>query len=98
VTPGTDFPHSIRGQVLRLGERHEAALFLCNGQLWVADFVNGDGELIEAITWIRFNCCGPSATKTQQRMVMESAIPLSEDLVARIETLWRGHASVGERP
>jgi len=98
VWPETDCTPSIQGQVLRLGERHESALFLRDGRLWVADFVNGDGELIDAITWIRFNCCSPAAAQTQQRMVLESAIPLTDELVARIEALWRGFVTDGEPP
>jgi len=89
----SDFTDSIQGQVLRLSERHEAALFLHDGNLWIADFVNGDGELMDVITWIRFNCGGPSAGKMQQRMTLESAIPLSKELAGRIEALCRNRAA-----
>jgi hypothetical protein len=47
--------HSIQGQLLRLSERRKVAIFLRDGALWVADFVDGQGALIDAITWFRFS-------------------------------------------
>lgn len=82
---GTASP--IQGQLLRLTERREVAIFLRDGALWVADFVDGRGEIIDAITWFRFHCAALSTAQARHRMVMESALPLSEDLVARIESL-----------
>ena len=82
---GTASP--IQGQLLRLSERREVAIFLRDGALWVADFVDGRGEIIDAITWFRFHCAALSTAQARHRMVMESALPLSEDLVARIESL-----------
>jgi hypothetical protein len=77
----------IQGQVLRVSQRREAAIYLRKGTLWVADFIDGDGEIVEATTWFRFNCGALSAYHAQRRMVRESAIPLSAELVDRIETL-----------
>lgn len=79
--------HSIQGQLLRRSERHEVAIFLCDRALWVADFIDGQGELVDAVTWFRFNCGELSNSYARRRMVGESAIPLSADLVARIERL-----------
>ena len=77
----------IQGQLLRLSERREVAIFLRDGALWVADFIDGEGELIDAITWFQFHCAALSTKHARHRMVLESAIPLSEQLVARIELL-----------
>ena len=80
---------AIQGQLLRLSERREVAIYLRKDALWVADFIDGHGELIDAATWFRFNCGMPAASYARRRMVFESAIPLSEQLVARIEYLHR---------
>jgi hypothetical protein len=78
---------SIQGQLLRLSERREVAIFLRDGALWVADFIDSQGELIDAITWFRFNCGSLSTWHARRRMILESATPLSRELVERIERL-----------
>ncbi len=83
----------IQGQLLRLSERREVAIYLRGGRLWVADFVDGYGELIEPETWFRFNC-GSSGRQTLRRMVLESALPLSTEIMAKIESL---HRAAGHR-
>ena len=75
----------IQGQILRRSARREVALFLRGETLWVADFVDGHGEIIDAVTWIRFNCGASNAQV--RRMALESTLPLSDDLVARILAL-----------
>lgn len=80
---------AIQGQLLRLSERREAAIYLRNDALWVADFIDGHGELADAATWFRFHCGTPTTWHARRRMVLESAIPLSAQLVARIEYLHR---------
>lgn len=87
--PERAFTRSIQGQLLRLSERREVAIFLQDGALWVADFIDNQGELIDAITWFRFNCGSLATRHTRRRMVHESATPLSEELVDRIERLPR---------
>jgi hypothetical protein len=82
------FAFRIQGQLLRQSERLEVAIFLRDGALWVADFIDGEGILIDAATWFRFNCGAPASPHAQRRMVLESAIPLSSDLVAKIGRLW----------
>lgn len=81
------FVRSIQGQLLRRSERREVAIFLRDGALWVADFIDGEGKLIDATTWFRFNCGALSSPQARRRMVMESAVPLSPELVARIGRL-----------
>lgn len=78
---------SIQGQLLRHSERREVAIFLRDGALWVADFIDGDGELVEATTWFRFNCGSLCSPHARRRMVLESAVPLSADLVEKIGRL-----------
>jgi hypothetical protein len=78
----------LQGQVLRRSERREVALFLLDDSLWVADFVDGKGEVVDAATWMRFNC-GAASAQARRRMALESAFPLSDELVARIEELLR---------
>ena len=101
MQPG-DFnaPPPIQGQLLRRSERHEVAIYLRDGQLWIADFIDGVGELIEPAAWFRFNCGTPWARRTHRRMLFESAMPLSAELAARIEDLHRASRNVedGEAP
>jgi len=89
VSPARGVSSPIQGQLLRLSERREVAIFLRDGALWVADFIDGNGELVDAITWFRFHCAALTTSQARHRMVLESAIPLSEELVARIELLQR---------
>jgi hypothetical protein len=86
---------AIQGQILRLTRRREAAIYLRCGQLWVADFIDGCGELIDPITWIRFNCGSSAAPHARRRMAVESAVPLYEQLERRIEELHRLGVGVG---
>jgi hypothetical protein len=88
IRPEQRSKRSMQGQVLRLSERREVAIFLRDGALWVADFVDGDGALMDAITWFRyFNCGAQPTADARRRLVLESATPLSEELVERIERL-----------
>ena len=96
VNPENRFTSSIQGQLLRLSDRREVAIYLHEDTLWVADFIDGHGELIDAITWFRFNCGALSTAHARRRMVLESAIPLCSELVARIERLHRPPAHQGD--
>jgi hypothetical protein len=87
--PNQAYTRSIQGQVLRLSPRRMAVIFLHDGSLWVADFIDCQGELIDAATWFRFNCGSLSSSQARRRMVLESATPISAELVDRIETLRR---------
>ena len=89
LDPGNRFATAIQGQLLRWSERREVAIYLREDALWVADFIDGDGELIDAVTWFRFNCGTPFTSYARRRMILESAMPLSGQLAARIEVLHR---------
>jgi len=82
-------PTRLQGQIIRRSERREAAMYLRDGVLWIADFVDGQGQLIDAATWVRFNCAGVSSPQAIWRMALESATPLYDDLAERIEALHR---------
>jgi len=100
ITTAGGFAGTMHGQVLRRTERREVAIFLRDGALWVADFVDGHGHLFDAVTWFRFNCAAVSLTEGERRMLLESAAPISPELTARIEQLLhceevpRGEASI----
>jgi len=79
----------IQGQLLRLSARREVAIYLRGGQLWVADFIDGHGELVDPETWFRFNCASPDTRPARRRMLLESALPLSPEIVTKIEHLHR---------
>jgi hypothetical protein len=78
---------SIQGQMLRRSARREVAIYFHGGALWVADFIDGEGQIVDAATWIRFNCGSASAWQARRRMVRESALPVSRELSMRIERL-----------
>jgi hypothetical protein len=81
----------IRGQVLRSDERGDAVLFLREGTLWVADCrVNGECELFDAATWVRFNCGGAAGGRAR---LSGAPPPLSVYQLARIKMLVHGTAS-----
>jgi hypothetical protein len=82
-------PVSIRGQLLRLGEHREVAIYLRGDSTWIADFVDGHGVLVDVYTWFRFNCGTLANRHVKRRIALESAIPLSSELVARIQALHR---------
>ncbi|HEV2038291.1 MAG TPA: hypothetical protein VGQ96_06775 [Candidatus Eremiobacteraceae bacterium] len=87
--PARRFATSIQGQLLRWSERREVAIYLRKDALWVADFIDGHGELFDAVIWFRFNCGTPFTSYARRRMILESAMPLSGQLAARIECLHR---------
>jgi len=80
---------AIQGQLLRRSERREVAIYLREGRLWIADFIDESGELVEPAAWFRFNCGAHSTRRARYRMLLESAIPLSAELAAKIECLHR---------
>lgn len=77
----------IQGQLLRLSTHREVAIYLREGSTWIADFVDGHGVLADVHTWLRFNCGTPANAYAARRAALESAFPLTAELVARIEPL-----------
>jgi hypothetical protein len=78
---------SIQGQLLRFSPHREVALYLREGSVWIAEFIDRKGVLVDVPAWLRFNCGTPSNACAARRTSLESAIPLSADLFARIESL-----------
>ena len=78
---------AIQGQMLRRSARREVAIYLHAGALWVADFIDGDGHIVDAATWIRFNCGSASTYHACRRMICEAAFPVSRDLSQRIQQM-----------
>jgi len=64
----------IQGQILRLGTRRQVAIYLHEDALWVADFIDGRGEIVDAKTWFRFNGAStlPSQCGGDIRFVFDS--------------------------
>lgn len=79
----------IQGQLLRLSEHRAVAIYLREGSTWVADFVDGQGVLIDVNTWFRFNCGTLANSCVARRIARESALPLPAELVAQIDALHR---------
>ena len=80
---------AISGQLLRLSDHHEVAIYLRDGAVCIADFIDGQGALVDVTAWFRFNCGSPANAYLMRRMAIEAAKPLSEKLIARIEALHR---------
>ncbi|HET9578937.1 MAG TPA: hypothetical protein VFP44_13970 [Usitatibacter sp.] len=78
----------VQGQILRRSKRREVAIFLRDGRLWIADFIDGQGALVDAATWFRFNCPAGPSESAYRRMTLESAEPMSGELIGRIERLF----------
>ena len=87
---------SIQGQLLRLSTHRVVAIYLRDGAAWVAEFVDGQGVLWEVPTWLQFNCGTTANAYATHRAALESAIPLSADIVSRIEQLHHAHLSAKE--
>jgi len=85
----------VQGQFLRLSERHAVAIYLRRGSIWVADFIDNQGVIVDANTWFRFNCGTLANAQAMRRMKIESAMPLSSEVIDRIEALHRADSSPG---
>ncbi len=80
-------PHRIQGQMLRLSEHRAVAIYRRDGVVLVADFVDGQGVLVDANTWFRFNCGNLANSHALRRLALESAMPIPSELGMRIEAL-----------
>lgn len=77
----------IQGQLLRLSAHRTVAVYLRDGVMWVADFIDERGTLVDTGAWFRFNCGTPANAQAMRRAVLESALPLSAEIIERIEAL-----------
>ena len=79
---------ALHGNLLRLSERREIAIYLRDGAAWVADFNNGQVELFTASAWYSMSA-GRMLALAQRREEVETISPLPEEVVQRIESLHR---------
>jgi len=71
------------GNLLRLGEGREIAIYQRDGVSWVADFRGGRGWLFTAGEWFALNGRGGLL----RRAGLDSIAPLPEDVIERIARL-----------
>ena len=71
------------GNLLRLGEKREIAIYLRDGVAWIADFRGGRGEIFTAGEWFALN----RGRSVLRRAALDSIAPLPARLVERIERL-----------
>jgi hypothetical protein len=71
------------GNLLRLSEEREIAIYQRDGVAWIADFSGGRGELFTAGEWFALNGCG----SVLRRAGVDSSVPLPARLAERIERL-----------
>ena len=76
----------IEGNLLRLGERREVAIYLREGVAWVAEFNNGRATLHSVSEW-HSSGSGRALVHAQRRGEVEIISPLPEAVVQRIEAL-----------
>ena len=81
--PECNHTNPLSGNLLRLGEQREIAIYLRDGAAWVAEFKDGRGELFAVSTWFSLNQGG----RVLRRMDLGSITPLPEDVMERIERL-----------
>jgi hypothetical protein len=76
----------IQGNLLRLSEIREVAIYLRKGAAWVADFNSGRAELHSASAWYTTGG-GRMLVHAQRRDAVETISPLPDEVVRRIESL-----------
>ena len=76
---------TLSGNLLRLGERREIAIYLRGGTAWVAEFKKGHGEVYNPSAW--FSLYGRALVHAQRRGEVNIISPIPGDVVARIERL-----------
>lgn len=86
---GASFLH---GNLLRLGEQHEIAIYMRDGMAWVADFKDGRCKVSTASAWFASNQDG----RVLHRMDLGSITPLPEEVVERIERLHQRMTKAGD--
>lgn len=82
--PGRDNAAVENGNLLRVGEKRDIAIYRRGGLAWVADFRGDRGELFAAADWFVVNGRSHSL-----RAALGSVSPLPPEVVKRIERLHR---------
>ena len=73
------------GNLMRLGEQREIAIYLRDGAAWVAEFKKGRGEVSNMSAW--FSLYGRALVNAQRRGEVNIISPIPDDVMARIERL-----------
>jgi hypothetical protein len=81
--PGRNEVEVENGNLLRLGETREIAIYQRGGLAWVADFRGGRGELFTVGAWFALN----GRSSLLRRAGLDSIAPLPADVIERIERL-----------
>jgi hypothetical protein len=74
---------SLQGNLLRIGDRREIAIYARDGTAWVAEFNDRHGALFPLSTWLSLNQGG----RVLRRMDLGTITPLPRDVAERIERL-----------
>ncbi len=77
------------GNLLRLGERREVAIYMRESTVWVADFKDGHGDLFTAGEWFALNSRSRMLVQAQRRKALDIVSPLPEAVAVQIEHLHR---------
>ena len=85
ANPERNHTSPLNGNLLRLGEQREIALYLRDGTAWVAEFKKGCGEISSVGAW--FSLYGRALVHAQRRGEVDIISPIPEDVAARIERL-----------
>jgi predicted trehalose synthase len=84
----------LNGNLLRLGDQHEIAIYLRDSTAWVAEFKNGRASVSTASHWFSVNQGG----RLLRHMELASIAPLSHEVMERIERLHQRLAQAGRHP
>jgi len=81
----------LNGNLLRLGDQREIAIYLRDNMAWVAEFNNGRVSVSTASHWFSVNQGG----RVLRHMDLASITPLPDDVMERIERLHQRLAQAG---
>ena len=84
----------LNGNLLRLGDQREIAIYLRDNMAWVAEFNNGRASVSTASHWFSANQGG----RVLRHMELASIVPLPDDVMERIERLHQYLAQAGCHP
>ncbi len=84
----------LNGNLLRLGDQREIAIYLRDSMAWVAEFKNGRASVSTVSRWFSANQGG----RVLRQMELASIAPLPDDVMERIERLHQRLAQAGRHP
>jgi hypothetical protein len=85
--PCTSITAVVEGQILRISEGHEVAIYKRNGVHWVAEFRDGRGELVDATSWFHFHTGALRYSFGNRAAALNSASAITPEVLAQIEHL-----------